>query len=80
MAFTMSGAEQVGGALAKAECTLAADALYLAELNRRPIRPSDTSFPRYRLPMPTRSNCSTCSVASATVPSCEGTRLACPPG
>jgi hypothetical protein len=37
MVLTTSGAAQVGGALTQAERTLAADALYFAELNRRPI-------------------------------------------
>jgi 2-keto-4-pentenoate hydratase len=45
MALAMSGAEQVGGALGKAERGLAADALYLAELNRRPISPLRRQFP-----------------------------------
>jgi 2-keto-4-pentenoate hydratase len=45
MALTMSGTEEVGGALAPTERRLAADALYHAELNRRPISPLRHQFP-----------------------------------
>jgi 2-keto-4-pentenoate hydratase len=45
MVLTTSGAAQVGGALAQAEPTLAADARYLAELDRRPISPLRHQFP-----------------------------------
>ena len=45
MVLTTPGAAQVDGALTQAERTLAAEALYLAELNRRPISPLGYQFP-----------------------------------
>jgi 2-keto-4-pentenoate hydratase len=45
MVLTTPDAAQVGGALTQAERTLAAEALYLAELNRRPISALRHQFP-----------------------------------
>src|SRR5712675_483744 len=45
MALTISGDEQIAGALTAAERQIAADALHLAELNRRPISPLRHQFP-----------------------------------